>query len=174
MEDRAGRKSSFEREFSVNRYGSTYDTRAIQKKLNTYMQEGIIVTVKEYNPDELEPTITIFENNISTMLGDDDYASDSSVTNEGWHDYTYTIGKDNFNDNARYTVKLASNDKAGNSNTNENKYNQNKAEINFAIDKNAPKGSVLNLQDNGVYETNDEYKIYLAFRCLVWVKYFKS
>ena len=157
LEDRAGRKSSFEREFSVNRYGSTYDTRAIQKKLNTYMQEGIIVTVKEYNPDALirhsVELSNLPEKNVK-------YDFESFGEEGERHSYNYTIDKVNFDDSSQYDIELKSVDMAGN--TSGNKDQNNQKEIMFWVDKNAPTVNTLNLEDGEVYTGMSREVLFLA------------
>ncbi|WP_407720439.1 hypothetical protein [Ruminococcus sp. JE7B6] len=153
--------------FSVNRSGSTFsikdDVREIIDK--GYVQEisdDIVIT--EINPDKVDKYA------VSLKVGNDQ----PRALNEGdnftrllddskpdkWKLYTYTIKKDNFIDEAAYSLAITTTDKADNTSYSETKnpdYSKEPdAKINFVVDRTIPQVVVNNLEEGGHYNVETQ------------------
>ena len=154
--DKSGRNSVYTGQFSVNRYGSTYDISAVMNMIGAYIQKENTVIVKEINPDELtDYSVTLFKNNEPEKLHEQqgdinkDYNMEFVGSDGEWHSYTYTINQGNFSDEGNYDVRLYSVDKAGN--ISQNTLKDKNGNINFAVDKKPPTAELINLKDNTTY-----------------------
>ncbi len=135
--------------FSVNRFGSAYNlddsTRKINGKIIDNEQD---VVMYEINADTLKDiSVIIRKNNKKIELVEGkDYKIDVTGGNGSWYTYKYTIFKDNFADEAFYSVEVSSTDAAGNKsvNTLDSKMN----DVAFDIDKNKPEINITNIKKN--------------------------
>ena len=138
--------------FSVNRFGSTYDTAdEVKKIIGTYSQEAQEIIISEVNPNELkEYSVTLFKNNETLILEE---GKDYDIISEGeeteWHEYTYKIHKDVFEDDGAYDIRLNSVDEAGN--FSENALDTKNSNVSFIVDKTPPTAIVANLESNRSY-----------------------
>ena len=71
-----------------------------------------------------------------------------------WSQYTYTVKKELFAGDGKYTVALYSEDRAGN--VNENIDEAKKAEISFGIDKTAPVIVPIDLENGEQYPVDSK------------------
>ena len=149
--DKSGRSTEKSLAFSVNRFGSTYDTDEVKPLLGTYMQEASEVVISEINPNELKKySVTLFKNNETMVLEKGkDYDVISTGEETEWHEYTYKIHENVFADDGIYSISLYSEDKAGN--VSENTLDTKDSSISFVIDKTPPTAVVANLEDNETY-----------------------
>lgn len=151
--DLAGNESEETITFSVNRFGSVYDLSGLADLLTKYLrvEEDIIFT--ETNVDALDRDaikITLIKNGTPTDLVEGkDFVVDVEGGNGHWSIYTYTIKKDLFEDDGRYSLTIYSKDAAGN--INENIDETKSAEISFGIDKTAPVIVPLDLESGVQY-----------------------
>lgn len=138
--------------FSVNRNGSTYMLTDDTKKLNgTYTQDEQNVGIIEINVDEIHNTkLTMFHDTNTTVLKEGtDYKVKESGEEGQWHEYDYTVDKNNFKEDGDYSVSLYSVDAA--ENESENTMDTKNVEVRFAIDKTAPNVIVTDLESDETY-----------------------
>ncbi len=150
--DLAGNESMQTITFSVNRFGSTYALSEDAEELNgTYVQEPIDVVITETNTDELTNIrIVLYKNGESiTLVENEDYEIKVTGGNGKWYKYTYTIFKENFQDDGVYSLTVYSEDAAGN--VAENTLDTKGVEISFGVDKTAPTAFVANIEDGETY-----------------------
>ena len=152
LTDRAGNKTTKSIRFSVNRFGSTYLIDKSTKDLNgSYVKEPKDLIITEINADALNNIkVILFKNNNSVTLEEGkDYKIDVTGGNGEWYSYTYTIFKDNFNEDAVYRLNIHSQDSSGN--IAENTLDTKKMDINFGVDKTLPVVNVKNLESKKTY-----------------------
>lgn len=138
--------------FSVNRNGSTYGINEPTRQLNgTFSREAIDVVIYEINPNALSDNkITLYKNDETVELEvGKDYTINKEGGEETWNKYTYTIFKDNFQDDGIYRISTYSTDELGN--ISENTLDIKNMEIAFGIDKTAPKLIITNLESDTTY-----------------------
>ncbi|MDE7121189.1 MAG: hypothetical protein K2O42_03410, partial [Oscillospiraceae bacterium] len=146
--------------FSVNRFGSTYNVseeiKSVLKKV--YVQEIGNVIVSEINPNELtKKSVVLFKNSQQITLKENvDYQVIAAGEEKEWHEYTYQINQNVFEDDGRYRIELQSIDKAGNNSTNvdmqDRSDDENESGIEFFMDKTPPTAVIPDLK-NGKSET---------------------
>lgn len=164
--------------FSVNRFGSNYrvvDSGAYSQN-NGYLNQSRDVQVEEINvsgceQDAHDVTVTAGArvNNLSRNdtpqsrgYSVSEATSEDSSSN-GWSVYTYTVASGNFDSDGRYHVAVSSNDRATNRNTSSSYYDRSakatsQAEVSFILDKTRPEITELNVEENGLYDT-DAYEV---------------
>ena len=137
--------------FSVNRFGSTYNTVQVKPILGQYNQEAKEIVVSEINPNALkEYSVTLFKNNETiTLEKEKDYDVETVGTEKEWHEYTYHLHKDLFEDDGSYEIQFHSVDKAGNASSNAN--DEKDSVMNFMIDKTPPTAFTANLEEKRSY-----------------------
>jgi len=159
--DRAGNTTTETRMFSINRFGSTYlisaETRSF---LDQYIDAPKDVVITEINPSGLKEDETLMRlsrnvESVETLQEGRGYRVEPGSTDELWNSYVYTIPDSRFIDDGHYRVIVRSEDLANNisDNTMENKSfdRMSRAEINFALDRTLPTGSILNAEDGATY-----------------------
>lgn len=149
--DKSGRKSEQISNFSVNRYGSTYDIESVQNILGSYVHNVTGVAVKEINPNELmNYSITLFKNNETILLNEgNDFSVQKSGDELEWHQYIYTIKDEIFADDGTYSLTFHSEDKAGN--ISENTLDTKNSDISFGVDNTPPLAVVANVENGKTY-----------------------
>ncbi len=149
--DKSGRTSEQVANFSVNRYGSTYDIQSVQDILGTYVHDVSGVVVKEINPNALKNySITLFKNNETILLNEgDDFTVMKSGDELDWHEYVYTINDDIFADDGAYSLTFHSEDKANN--ISENTLETKNSNISFGVDNTPPLAVVANVESGKTY-----------------------
>lgn len=156
LTDKAGNTSTETINFSVNRFGSTYAMSDSTEKLNgTYMKEPQDVVLVETNANALSNVkITVFKNSDTVILQEGkDYRIDIKGGEGQWHEYTYTIFKENFEDDGVYRLTVHSEDAAGN--IAENTLDTKEKEVNFGIDKTLPTLNIKNIESNKTYAVDN-------------------
>lgn len=155
--DLAGNTESQAVTWSVNRFGSTYViSDATGKMLDQYLKSSKLVNVQvtEINPsglDEKQTAIELTRDTKNTTLAADKNYQTKADSSKGWHEYTYTVDKANYEKkDGVYRVLFHSKDAAGNTseNTMEGKNAAKKdaaAEVNFAVDDSKPTVTFANL-----------------------------
>ncbi len=161
VEDKAGRVNSKTLRFSVNRYGSTYDTSAVDDLLGTYQKAPKDVEFSEINPTKLSDIqVTLFKNNETISLKQ---GQDYDLTEDGeagaWYAYTYHLAESNFAEDGVYRIVVHSVDEAGN--VSENTLDTKDTELSFGVDKTPPRVSATNLESNKTY-AEDIYHVILS------------
>jgi len=138
--DLAGNETEVSITFSANRFGSVYDLTDLEDILGKYLQAEEDIVFTETNVDTIDRETVIIKltkNGTPTDLVEGtDYTVEESGGNGQWSVYTYTIRKELFADDGRYTISIYSEDAAGN--VNENIDERKAAEISFGIDKTNP------------------------------------
>lgn len=149
--DKSGLKSEQTSNFSVNRYGSTYDIKSVQKILGSYVHNVSGVVVKEINPNELKNySVTLFKNNETITLNEgDDFTVKKSGDKLDWHEYEYTINDSIFTDDGTYSLTFHSEDKANN--ISENTLETKNSNISFGVDNTPPLAVVANVESGKTY-----------------------
>ncbi|MED4014532.1 Ig-like domain-containing protein [Sutcliffiella cohnii] len=152
--DYAGNESTEEIRFSVNRFGSVYTLDESTVGINgKYVQDEVDIILTETNVDSIDEdsvTIVMTKNGTPTdLMNGTDYTVEKAGGEGSWSQYTYTVKKDLFAGDGRYTVTLYSEDAAGN--INENIDETKKAEISFGIDKTAPVIVPIDLESGAQY-----------------------
>ena len=156
--DLAGNESVQSIFFSVNRFGSVYDLSSVKSILNKYLQNEQDIVFTETNVDSLDHDsirIVLTKNGIPTDLRE---GQDYTVTETGgggqWSQYRYTIHKNLFAEDGRYSLAVYSVDAAGN--INENIDEAKEAEISFGVDKTLPVIIPIDLESNTQYPIEDK------------------
>lgn len=149
--DKSGLRSEQTSNFSVNRYGSTYDIQSVQDILGSYVHNVSGVVVKEINPNELKNySVTLFKNNETITLNEgDDFTVNKSGTELDWHEYEYIIKDDTFTDDGTYSLTFHSEDKANN--ISENTLETKNSNISFGVDNTPPLAVVANIESGKTY-----------------------
>lgn len=158
--DKAGNSSEAEKIFSVNRFGSVYtfeDTKTgtlIGSKSPGYTNTAQDIRVKETNVDFLKKKeITCNrDGELLPMKEGVQYGVTKSGSDVTWKQYTYTLYKDNFEEEGHYTIKILSEDRAANVSDNDTKGKK----IEFVMDITAPSALVSGVEENGRYQTSSQ------------------
>lgn len=154
--DLAGNESEETLNFSVNRFGSTYQISADTQQLieNYYTSKAPVITVKEVNIDTLEyGEVTISrEGQTSTLVRGKDYNVIKENTDTDWNAYTYQIKADNFSADGIYSVGFYSVDRAKNTSDNRVKGK----EIKFVLDTTAPSIVVDGIKSGETYQEREK------------------
>lgn len=162
--DLAGNTESQAVTWSVNRFGSTYVISDVTGEMvNHYLRSAdlVDVTVTEINPSGLDETQTAVEltrDTQNTTLVNNEHYTVGESTSTGWHEYTYTVNKTNYEKkDGTYRVLFHSQDTAGNSSENtmvgkNAEVEDSAAEVNFAVDDTKPIASFVDLTSGGRYE----------------------
>lgn len=157
--DKAGNMSEAEKIFSVNRFGSVYTfedakTKALVGNGLSYTNLAQDIKIKETNVDTLEfKEITCnHDGELLPMEEGAQYDVDVSGSETTWKQYKYTLHKDNFEADGRYTIKILSEDRATNISDNDTKGKK----VEFVMDTVAPSALVSGVEDNGRYQTNNQ------------------
>lgn len=153
LSDKAGNTTTKNITFSVNRFGSTYSLSKDSLKMNhQYVQNASDVVIRETNTDEITSLkLTLFKNNEAITLKEgEDYAVQTSGGNGSWYLYTYTIFKDNFEDDGVYRINVHSEDAAGN--ITENTLETKNVSMQFGVDKEKPMIVSVNLENDTTYD----------------------
>lgn len=154
--DLAGNETQRTIVFSVNRFGSVYAfDEGLSELDGTYVKEARDIALTETNVDELDRDsvqVVLSVNGTPRDLTEGvDYELEASGGTDRWCQYTYRFGKELFGEDARYSLKVYSEDAAGN--VNENIDESKKAEISFGVDATPPVIVPTNLEDDGIFET---------------------
>lgn len=138
--DMAGNETEKTITFSANRFGSVYDLSKVKDIINKYLRTEEDIVFTETNVDALvreEILLKMTKNGTPTdLIEGTDYTVEVSGGNGQWSVYTYTVNKQLFADDGRYSISVYSKDAAGN--VNENIEESKEAEISFGIDKTKP------------------------------------
>ncbi len=148
--DLAGNTETKALTFSINRFGSnfTFDDATETILDNFYLKNKENLVVYETNVNDIvHHSITLGLNGVTTILKEGaDYSVKKDKT-EGWTVYTYTISKNNFNEEGVYEIVITSTDSAGNTQNNQLK----EVPITLAIDKTAPAVVISGVKDGESY-----------------------
>lgn len=142
--------------FSVNRFGSAYTMGSgLSQMLEDYYTnspDDLIIT--ETNTDALEfVKITCSKDGSQMELeSGKHYAVAEEGDDESWKVYTYTIKKDNFEEDGKYVVTVYSKDAAENTSSNQEK---NKS-IEFVVDRTSPTVVVTGIENGSQYRSNSQ------------------
>ncbi|GGA79649.1 InlB B-repeat-containing protein [Ornithinibacillus halotolerans] len=152
--DLAGNEISEEIRFSVNRFGSVYVfDESLEEIVDKFIQEERDIIITETNVDSLiDGSITIkmtHNGSPSDLVEGEDYTVTETSGEGSWSQYTYTIHKELFAGDGRYTIAIYSEDKAGNINENIDEAKQ--AEISFGIDKTSPVIVPIDIEEGKQY-----------------------
>ncbi len=151
--DKAGNSKTDSKVFYVNRFGSVYELSGIEDINNNYNQAGKDLVVTESVFGKLtDYSLELVKNDEHFVLEEDaDY--DLNVIDKGGRSsYTYSIHRDLFEDNGKYTLFFSSKDSAGNSNENIDEGKD--AEISFIIDKLPPSIIPTNIESGETYASD--------------------
>ena len=153
LTDFAGNETTATIMFSANRFGSVYDMSQVADMNGKYLQEEKVIIITETNVDTLDReaiAIKMTKNGTPTDLVEGkDFSVDVSGGNGQWSVYTYTVMKELFAEDGRYSVSFHSKDAAGN--VNESIDETKEAEISFGIDKTNPVVVPIDLADGVQY-----------------------
>lgn len=151
--DMAGNETQSSIVFSVNRFGSVYDLRELKDLNGSYTNRVGDLVFTETNVDTLDRetiSIKLTKNGIPTDLKEGSDYTISVAGGEGqWSQYTYTLAKELFVDDGKYSIAIYSKDAAGN--INENIDEEKTAEITFGIDNTAPVVVPIDLEEGQQY-----------------------
>ena len=153
--------------FSINRLGSTFmvdqkTQQIIDKGYVQNVEEDIVVT--EINPDKIDKyavAVTKDGGQPKALTAGDNYQrTGGSDDPDKWNTYTYRISKNNFSDEAAYSVAITTTDTAGNtsfSETENPKYMDTPvAKIMFIVDRTIPNVVVNNIESGGHYNVETQ------------------
>lgn len=149
--DLAGNSSDKTVNFSINRFGSTFmPSKELSEISGGYTRVLGSVDIVEVNYDTIVPESTrvfLFRNGNTRLLNmEKDY--EISHSNNGFlNSLTYSINKDNFNEDGIYAISIYSKDNAGNINIT----NRNESLISFVVDRTPPRVYSLNISSNEEY-----------------------
>lgn len=170
--DRAGNKTEkIVRQFSVNRFGSTYDMNGVTERNGVYTSRPTDIVFTEINVDDIDRDsvkIVVIRNSVPRTLEKDVDFTVEEIDTPGvqWKEYRYTIKSSAFSEDGEYSIQVISTDKAGN--TNENDENGKNGAITFCVDRVAPKIMVLSPEESVSYaedtltaslEIRDNYRL---------------
>lgn len=146
--DMAGNTKEEEFKFSVNRFGSSYVSQN-EELLNSYTNVAETVVLQESNVDKInldnvEIVVLLNGNKVSI---DSKYIKkeDKGIVN-GKHLYQYSIDKDAFDKDGKYTIEVYSSSSDG------TKYDNLSQEYSFVIDTQKPDIIISGIKDNGKYK----------------------
>lgn len=161
--DKAGNWAKKEMVFSVNRYGSIYETDLDTRKWlsvdegnHTYLREGKEIGIYEYNVDTIkERTLTVnCDGELKDLKEGQDYTAEVLENKGKWKKNYYKIKAENFKKEGNYTVILNSKDNADNSMNNTSM--KRKAEplpLSFTVDRTSPTILISGVADKGKYQS---------------------
>ncbi len=155
--DKAGNSFVQSVSFSVNRFGSTYTVAdTTEKILGKFISSEEDIVLTETNVDALhEIKITMFKDNMTKVMSPNkDYTIKEVGGKNMWHQYIYTIRKDNFTEDGVYRLTVYSVDKANNKS--ENTMDTKLTEISFGVDKTEPNIIVADLEEGETYPLNSK------------------
>ncbi|WP_042146636.1 Ig-like domain repeat protein [Paucisalibacillus sp. EB02] len=157
--DLAGNETTEEIRFSVNRFGSVYAfDDSLDALVGKYVQKEQDIIVTETNVNSLDKdsiSLKMTHNGSPTdLVVGEDYTISETGGEDKWSQYTYTIHKELFTGDGRYTIAFYSEDAAGN--TNENIDETKKAEISFGIDKTNPVVVPIDIEDGEQYAVDSK------------------
>ena len=161
--DKAGNWAKKEIIFSVNRYGSIYETDAdtgkwlsTDERKHTYLKEGKEIGIYEYNVDVIkERTLTInCDGELKDLKEGEDYTVKALENRGKWKKNYYKIKAQNFKKEGNYTVILNSKDNADNSMNNTSmKRGTGTLPISFTVDRTFPAIFISGIKDKGRYQS---------------------
>ncbi|OKZ58992.1 MAG: hypothetical protein BHV91_01790 [Clostridiales bacterium 44_9] len=145
IKDKAGNETEKEVMFSVNRFGSNYIFSETTEKFldDVYVFNGI-----SYGLDGTK----------KELKAGSDYTVKQSGGEGSWKEYTYTIKKENFEKEGRYSVTIDSEDKATNKMNNKVK----ECNIDFVIDKTPPTVVITGIEESSYRADEREMTINLS------------
>lgn len=146
--DMAGNTKEEEFKFSVNRFGSSYVSQN-EELLNSYTNVAETVVLQESNVDKInldDVEIVVLLNGNKVFI-DSKYIKkeDKGVVN-GKHLYQYSIDKDAFVKDGKYTIEVYSSSSDG------TKYDNLSQEYSFVIDTQKPDIVISGIKDNDKYK----------------------
>ena len=150
--DKAGNTAKSQINFSVNRFGSTYEMSEGTEKINgSYTNTPVDLVISEINANELSNiSITVFRSGQTIVLKKNkDFKVDVTGGNGKWYKYVYTIFKDVFENDGVYQITIHSEDAAGN--IAENNLDTKEMNLSFGIDKTLPSINIKNIESNTTY-----------------------
>ncbi len=155
--DLAGNSSEASVVFSVNRFGSAYtfdeETEALvgeNGKYYTNEAQELVVTETNVDTLEFEEITKNLNGQLTTLEEGKDYEVSESGSEVSWKQYTYTISKDNFEEEGTYLLTIYSEDRATNTSDNNSKGKK----IEFVVDKTSPSIVISGVENNGQYREN--------------------
>lgn len=158
VQDLAGNRSTARISFSVNRFGSVYTFDEMTGKITgengeyfTNHAQELVIT--ETNVDTLEfcEIICSHDGSLRTLQEGTDYTVEESGGFPGWKQYTYRIGRKNFEQEGNYLVTIYSEDRASNVSDTGTKGKK----LEFAVDRTAPVILISGAEDGGKYRENE-------------------
>lgn len=157
IRDRAGNETTQSIVFSVNRFGSVYTIDQKTKEIEgKYVKSTGDIVLYETNVDSIDLNqlkVKIIKNgNPIDLTSNKDYMVEKNGGDGQWSQYKYTISKNLFVEDGKYSIILYSVDAAGN--INENNENTKKAEITFGVDNTKPVIIPADLKNNKQYAVN--------------------
>lgn len=159
IRDRAGNETQKEIVFSVNRFGSNYIfSDATQTFLDgVYSNEPQDLVVTEVNVDSLVFNGISYglDGSRTELKEGSDYSVKQSGGDGSWKQYTYTIKKENFEKEGRYSVTIDSEDKATNKTNNKVK----ESNIDFVIDQTPPTVVITGIEEDSYREDSRDMTI---------------
>lgn len=148
ISDKAGNKTEKKIMFSVNRFGSNYSFSDTTKEFldEVYSNSAKDLVITETNVDSLvfNGISYSLDNKTTELKQGTDYTVKETGGEGSWKQYTYTIKKENFEKEGRYSVTIDSEDKA--TNTMNNKVKE--SNINFVIDKTPPTVVITGIEES--------------------------
>lgn len=148
ISDKAGNKTEKKIMFSVNRFGSNYSFSDTTKEFldEVYSNSAKDLVITETNVDSLvfNGISYSLDNKTTELKQETDYTVKETGGEGSWKQYTYTIKKENFEKEGRYSVTIDSEDKA--TNTMNNKVKE--RNINFVIDKTPPTVVITGIEES--------------------------
>lgn len=153
--DKSGRVSeSGAIEFSVNRFGSTFDLKGVEDINNGYFKAIDDIVIREINPNNVESdaySLTLSRNgSIKELVVNSDYERETVETPGAWSEYTYTVTSANFEDDGKYVLTLKDKDTAKNENSSDNT-GQSGELVSLAIDNTPPTAAISGIEENQIY-----------------------
>ena len=154
-EDLAGNHSSREIHFSVNRFGSVYyiDDVTREQTEQFYVASPASLKIYEVNVDYLTESGILLghEGETRQLKRGVDYTVKKEGNDGTWKKYCYTISDACFQEEGRYYLICASEDRAWNTGDNR----MGKQKIEFAVDKSAPFILLTGVEAEGVYQMSE-------------------
>lgn len=148
--DKAAHKTSATYKFTVNRNGSVFEySEDLLALLNNYVHDANgVYTVIEYNPGQVETrTITITRD--GAPISDPQWNMENQDGSESkWHRYEYTVLPENFTEDGRYRITIASDDNAKNR-------TEATPDILFWVDKTAPELPLITGLEDDIVNANE-------------------
>ena len=155
-EDLAGNHSSREICFSVNRFGSAYyvDDVTREQTERFYVASPASLTIYEVNVDYLTESGILLghEGKTRQLKRGVDYTVKKDGNDGTWKRYCYTISDSCFQEEGRYYLICASEDRAWNTGDNR----MGKQKIEFAVDKTAPFILLTGVEAEGIYQMSEK------------------